>query len=566
MNQKVNSMIWKKSIITRLVIGIIIPVVIIFMLASIFIVQRVHQALMDAADYELSANSKIAALDVELFFTKYIEIVSGMTYNVQSHDLFTELSRGIKGHEADSYASIVKTFDNILASDENITLVWTADFDSGESVRSGGVVRGLPDYDITTRSWYAEIMANKTLIITEPYHDSVTGEVVTSIISPVWDGNDLIGVVVIDIEIADLNEIMAAYEFGETSYITLISSEGSIVYHPETDFIEMKASEIYVDASINNAIMSGIPGNYTYVLNGVVMRGELIGILNTGWLVLTAIEEYVLLTPYYNVENTLYVIFGIGVAILVLVCLVVSRAVIKPISAITADALEIAKGNFAIKHKYKYPDEIGQLSKSLKKVMNSTNGLFEDINRVYSEQHNGNNRCFLNDRDYEGAYAEKASQFNRLIKNLIKYKNETEAKHTQNKNVQVQTTTDNGISGFMESLKSIPDINTQIGLSRFAGVPSLYYEMMEVFYKNLLKGIKDLSYFFDKQDLKNFAIVVHGLKSQLSTVGAMFMSEDALKLETASKESNMDYIAANFPPFKNELLELHTSLSKIIVS
>jgi HPt (histidine-containing phosphotransfer) domain-containing protein len=63
--------------------------------------------------------------------------------------------------------------------------------------------------------------------------------------------------------------------------------------------------------------------------------------------------------------------------------------------------------------------------------------------------------------------------------------------------------------------------------------------------------------------LKGFSIAVHAMKSALSTIGAMGLSETAAKLETASKDNDVEYCTERFPPFKDKLLNLHEELSAI---
>jgi hypothetical protein len=53
------------------------------------------------------------------------------------------------------------------------------------------------------------------------------------------------------------------------------------------------------------------------------------------------------------------------------------------------------------------------------------------------------------------------------------------------------------------------------------------------------------------------------MKSERSTIGAMKLSETALKLETAARDKDMEYCAAWFPVFREKLLSLHQQLSAI---
>jgi len=64
----------------------------------------------------------------------------------------------------------------------------------------------------------------------------------------------------------------------------------------------------------------------------------------------------------------------------------------------------------------------------------------------------------------------------------------------------------------------------------------------------------------DKGDTKAFSISVHAMKSSLATVGAMNLSEVALRLETASKGNDIDFCKDRYPAFRDKLVNLHEEL------
>jgi hypothetical protein len=84
-----------------------------------------------------------------------------------------------------------------------------------------------------------------------------------------------------------------------------------------------------------------------------------------------------------------------------------------------------------------------------------------------------------------------------------------------------------------------------------------------LFNKNLLAECEKMSAFLSAGDTANFSISIHAMKSMLSTIGAVGLSESAQKLETASKKKDYDCCAEHFPRFYEKLLSLHNQLSVI---
>jgi CheY-like chemotaxis protein/HPt (histidine-containing phosphotransfer) domain-containing protein len=118
---------------------------------------------------------------------------------------------------------------------------------------------------------------------------------------------------------------------------------------------------------------------------------------------------------------------------------------------------------------------------------------------------------------------------------------------------------------FLDGLGQIAEINTEIGLGYVSGVKRLYYKGVALFHKNLLTECEKMSAFLNDSNIANFSISVHAMKSTLATVGAVSLSESALKLETASKKKEYDYCVQYFPQLKEKLLSLHKQLSKIFI-
>jgi signal transduction histidine kinase/DNA-binding NarL/FixJ family response regulator len=118
-------------------------------------------------------------------------------------------------------------------------------------------------------------------------------------------------------------------------------------------------------------------------------------------------------------------------------------------------------------------------------------------------------------------------------------------------------------SEFINALNKVSEINAVIGMSRVSGIEDMYLKTLELFTKKALQDCNAMSAAIHKGDIKNFSILVHSMKSALSTIGAMNLSETALSLETASKKDDVEFCARMFPAFKDKLLILHEELSAI---
>jgi diguanylate cyclase (GGDEF)-like protein len=103
------------------------------------------------------------------------------------------------------------------------------------------------------------------------------------------------------------------------------------------------------------------------------------------------------------------ILIGLGglVASTVLLFFIIST-ISKPIIYLSNDMNRIADGDLHIKIDVKTDDEIGYLSNSLRKIVNTIHKLLNDINSMIIEQKNGNTDHCLNTDEFHGDYKKLA--------------------------------------------------------------------------------------------------------------------------------------------------------------
>ena len=106
-------------------------------------------------------------------------------------------------------------------------------------------------------------------------------------------------------------------------------------------------------------------------------------------------------------------------------------------------------------------------------------------------------------------------------------------------------------------LYDIPEIDVPEGVKN-GGSPEGYMSILGVFYKTLSAKADELEKLYTDEDIENYTIKVHALKSSARVIGAGHLSEMALKLEEAGKTGDRKYIDEH----SGELLELYRTLGK----
>ncbi len=88
-------------------------------------------------------------------------------------------------------------------------------------------------------------------------------------------------------------------------------------------------------------------------------------------------------------------------------------------------------------------------------------------------------------------------------------------------------------------------IDTEAGLKYCLGDEEFYSTLLLQFANEASEKKPALGKYFEDKDWGNYEIIVHALKSTAKMIGAMSLSEEALKLEKAAKSKDEKYIAEN---------------------
>ncbi|MDR0326277.1 MAG: transporter substrate-binding domain-containing protein [Oscillospiraceae bacterium] len=116
---------------------------------------------------------------------------------------------------------------------------------------------------------------------------------------------------------------------------------------------------------------------------------------------------------------------------------------------------------------------------------------------------------------------------------------------------------------FWAVMKSIGEVDTDLGLSYVSGIESLYIETVELFQRFLSEKCKTMSELIEAGDIAGFALAAHSVKSELATIGAAGLAGLAEKLEQAAKKQDAGTCEKEFPAFRDALLELSGKLSPL---
>ena len=141
-----------------------------------------------------------------------------------------------------------------LIDTDAIQTSWIADIDSNALLMSDGYIAD-ESFVVASRPWYKCTEVGHT-VLTEPYEDVNTGQLVVTVSTPVYSSiGKLIGVAGMDILLDKIISTVSQYKIGESGFVTLLSSEGMFIYHPNSENIGTYIADMNVSKELVYAVL-----------------------------------------------------------------------------------------------------------------------------------------------------------------------------------------------------------------------------------------------------------------------------------------------------------------------
>jgi methyl-accepting chemotaxis protein len=129
---------------------------------------------------------------------------------------------------------------NVLKSTFN--MVYLARADGSFSIRPE---QDMPaGYDARQRDWYQRVQARNDSLVTEPYVNAASGELIMAVAAPVKRAGTLLGAVGAGMPIDTLVQIVGSIDLQGKGYAYLVNAQGRILVHPQTELINRQLGEL----------------------------------------------------------------------------------------------------------------------------------------------------------------------------------------------------------------------------------------------------------------------------------------------------------------------------------
>jgi sigma-B regulation protein RsbU (phosphoserine phosphatase) len=252
---------------------------------------------------------------------------------------------------------------------------------SGDGLKK--IFIGSGDYDYFAKDWYQIPRELDRSLWSEPYvHEGEGGDLVATFSVPFYrttagEGR-LAGIVRVDVSLDWLQDIVSRLMPEKQGYSFLISRNGVFVTHPRKEFIMRESVFSLADATQDEELRR-IGRHMVWSGKGFVpLQGSAFGrdswmfyapLPSIGWSIGLVFPEKDLFGNIFELNRVILVIGGVGFLVLLVVIVVISGTITRPLRTLTEKAAEIARGNLDVPlPEIRSRDEVGELSRSFENM------------------------------------------------------------------------------------------------------------------------------------------------------------------------------------------------------
>ena len=357
-------------------------VAVVMALVTVLVIVVVYNLLTNANNTELRQDSEAASLEVEKYFASFERMVEQQALNNDFVEILTATGKGQKMNLNKNYDKVLDELLEIKKLDDaNIQTTWIAGIDANEVIASDGLVSGS-DFEITTREWYTCTQTGQTMLTT-PYTDVGTGQVVISVVTPIYNSQGkAIGVSGMDISMDVIMNLMATYTIGEEGFVMLLSSDGTFVYHPNAEWVDVNVSELGFTDNVHTAILSGQAQRLRYTINGESKYGYISPVGDTGFMAFSCIPIGQYFSSLVTAVTMLLVVLVGGLLFIIISLGKTVKKIVSPLVELNETAMQLAAGNLNVTINAQTDDEVGDLGRSIDKTVTRLKEYIDYIDEI----------------------------------------------------------------------------------------------------------------------------------------------------------------------------------------
>ena len=319
--------------------------------------------------------------------------------------------------------NFVKSIINITKDNPSLLLTYIGVENTQEFYTDPAIWTGKKSFYLRNRGWYMSAINSSDTILTAPYIDGITGELVVSAVRAVKQEGKLLGTTAIDLSIKTIQDLISTLKLDVETRAYLSDTDGTIIAHPNSDLI-MTAS-IATDESFPRELKDALPliaegklSHIEYRQDGTDYILFTDRIKQTGWISFLAVNKGEILQPIRRQLFAFIVVSFITIALLSAFIIFILNIMLKPIDEALHLSQSISSGDLTVEPSVEFlnrKDEFGDLTQALGQMVSSLRSIVANIKEeakqltVNSDQVNVSSQQIAEGASEQAASSEEVS-------------------------------------------------------------------------------------------------------------------------------------------------------------
>ena len=332
-------------------------------LLSLLQVSQVRETLRSQVESSIAESSNALARQIENWLNAKLRLIDLMAQTIDSNYSTDEIQR---------------IFNAPLLKNEFILVFGALEAD-GKPIKNSDEWKPSADWDGRKRPWYATGKAGSQAVLTEPYVDSTTNEILISAVARITDAGQFLGAFGGDIRLQSVADAVNTLDFNGAGYAFLLSRSGNIISHPNADYNGKSYSELFDGQSpaLGKELREVAAGGK----NLLISFTPLPNLRGMDWYIGVVLDESVVMAEANRLTWLAVVGTVVGVAISLLVLGLLMNSLLKPLGLLNSSLREINSGEGDLTRRLAITsnDEIGELSQEFNRFLQTLQTLIGDV-------------------------------------------------------------------------------------------------------------------------------------------------------------------------------------------
>ncbi|CAD7056597.1 methyl-accepting chemotaxis protein [Pseudorhizobium halotolerans] len=203
------------------------------------------------------------------------------------------------------------------------------------------------DYDPRQRPWYKDAVASGSVVLTEPYVDASSGDLVVSAAVPVNREGALAGVVGSDFSLQSIVAMVKSIDLGVPATAFLVNKAGTVLIHPEASLVMKTLADVFPqDTPATGATMVEATFGGRNVLVSFV---PVAGLPSVEWYLGFAVDAEAAYASLTAFQTAAVIATVLAVALMIgAMAWMLSRLVVRPVTDMTHAMERLAAGDLTV--------------------------------------------------------------------------------------------------------------------------------------------------------------------------------------------------------------------------